>query len=232
MKKIFLLLTVLALHASDYIPCFQEINKAAKVKTVLEFGVSDSTQYFLDTYKKVISVEVVTHGYGPETIKHYIQKYRDYSNWIPISYFSGYHGDMNWAPYKYLATDAVYKACSYQCVTRVPHYSTIDPFYIKEMNEFITNLVKFNKIDIAFINPALFLRGDIVELLFNKVSIIVAHETNARHNNITGYDDLWCYSRVVTPDNYEEIFIPTKEGTTIWISKKPEFEKLINALKQ
>lgn len=234
MRKIYFLLALLFIarsQAIDFLSPFEVINQNLKVRSVLEFGLGDHTKYFLDKYKKVISIEVVTHGYGPETIKKYIQLYRDYSNWIPISYFSGYHGDMNWAPYKYLATDAVYKACSHQCATRMPHYSTIDNSYIKELNEFITNLVKFNKIDVAFICPALFLRGDIVDLMFGKVSIIVAHETDARNEGLVGFDDLWGYSRVVTPLDYEEIYLPTQGGTTIWIAKKGEFANLIEQLK-
>jgi len=217
---------------ASYVPCFNEIFKVLKVKTLLEFGLGYSTKYFLDSCKKVISIEVITHGYGPDFMKKFIQLYRDYSNWIPIAYFSGYQGDVNWAPYKYLASDNVYKACSHQCSVGVPHYSTIDNFYKKELNEFISNLTRYNKVDVVFINPALFLRGDLVEILFDKVPVIVAHATNSRKFGQTGKADTWGYSRLVARDEYEEIYIPTKSGTTVWISKTPEYQPLIQALKQ
>lgn len=212
---------------SDHVICMKEIFQKIKPRCLLEFGLGYSTKYFLDSCKKVISVEVVTNGYGPNNIQHFIQFYRDYSNWIPIAFFTGYRGDMSWAPYKYIGSDAVYLAGSYQCATHLS-YEPIDPFYLKELGEFISNLVKFNKIEVALIHPILYLRGDIVELCFHKMPIIVAHNTIVRMND-TGTDP-YGFRRIKTPDDYEEIYIPTPHGTTVWVLKKPELQEFITGL--
>jgi hypothetical protein len=220
---------------TNHVVCFREILQHVKLKTVLEFGLGYGTKYYLDNCKRVLSIEVITHGYGPERLKSFLPFYKDYSNWVPIAYFSGFHGDMSWAPYKYMGTDSVYRACSYHDEQRTKHYKDIDGHYIKELNEFLTNLSKYNKIDVAVVHPMLYLRGDLVQILFNKVPIIIAQNTSSR---TTGHENAFGYGRVVTPENYEEIYLPLLlvsnevPGTTVWVMKKPEHEILIEHLKQ
>ena len=215
---------LLSESGEDHVVCSAKIFEKLNTRNMMEFGLGYATKYFLDTCKRVISVEVVTNGYGPSRIQKFIQFYRDYSNWVPIAYFSGYQGDMTWAPYKYIGSNAVYIAGSYQCSTHL-HYRSIDDFYLTELGEFISNLVKFNKIEVALIHPILFLRGDLVELCFKKIPIIIAHHTAPRAQGEK--NDVFGFSRVQTPSEYEEIYIPTQLGTTVWILKKPEFESLI-----
>ncbi len=217
-----------------YVACLKEIFNKIKVKSLLEFGVGYPTKYCLDSCKRVLSVEFITYGYGPDRLKKFVQFYKDCPNWVPIAYFSDFPGDMTWAPYKYIGSDAVYRACSYQCVTS-KHYKEVDDLYVKELNEFITNLSKYNKIEVAVVHPILYLRGDLVQLLFDKVPIIVALDTNSR---IDGRENSYGYVRVETPDNYEEIYLSLKlssghvPGTTVWIAKKPEYQSLIESLRQ
>lgn len=217
----------------SHVVCFKEILNHLKIKTLLEFGLGSSTKYYLDSCKRVLSVEVITHGYGPDRLKRYVQFYKDYSNWVPIAYFSGYHGDMTWAPYKYIGSDGVYNASSYQCLNH-KNYKNIDDQYFKELNEFVTNLSKYNKIEVAIVHPILYLRGDLVDVLFNKIPIIIAHGTGAR---FAGKEDAQGYLQVKTPENYEEIYLPLKiegehiPGNTVWIMKKPEYQPIIDGLK-
>jgi len=213
-------------HESHVI-CMREIFQKLNTRNMMEFGLGYATKYFLDTCNRVVSIEIVTNGYGPDTVRKFIQFYRDYSNWVPITYFSGYRGDMSWSPYKYVGSDAVYVAGSYQCSTHLS-YEPIDGFYLKELGEFITNLVKYNKIEVALIHPILYLRGDFVQLCFQKIPVIVAHNTSCRANGEK--NDPWGYSRVKTPPEYVEIYIPTIPGTTVWVSKKPEYQALIDSL--
>lgn len=214
---------------SEFVICLKEIFNTMKVKSFLEFGVGYSTKYLLDSCQRVLSIEVITNGYGPQKLRRFIEFYRDYSNWVPIAYFSGYRGDMSWAPYKYFGSDSVYKACSYTCATCLS-YEPIDPFYLKEMDEFLSNLIKYNKIEVALIHPILFLRGDLVRLLFNKVPIIVGFHTAARMRGEE--NDVWGYGRLQVPDDYEEIYLPTSQGTTAWIAKKSSYQPLIENLKK
>lgn len=212
----------------DHVPHFKELFQNLKVRTFLEFGVGYSTKYFLDSSSKVISVEIVTPGSGPGNLKQFLSLYEEYSNWVPIAFFSGFLGDPSFAPYKHLGSDAVYKAAAYQNATH-KDYALIDDFYRIELNAFIKNLVRFHNIDVAFVNPAgAHLRSDLVELLFDKVPVIIAHHTNCRKQGII--NDVYGYSRLKTPDNYEEIFFSTGQGTTAWILKNEEYQELINEL--
>lgn len=211
----------------DHVPHFKEIFKKLKVRTFLEFGVGYSTKYFLDSCPKVISVEMITHGYGPDNLKQFLNLYEEYSNWVPIAFFSGFVGDASFATYKYMGSEAVHKAAAYQNATH-KNYALVDDFYRIELNAFIKNLVRFHNIDIAFVNPSgAPLRSDLIELLFDKVAVIIAHHTNCRKH---GTHDVYGYSRLKIPDNYEEIFFSTGQGTTAWILKKEEYRELIDEL--
>lgn len=214
--------------ACDYLPIFRTVFEKFKVRTLLQFGVGDMTKYFLDHSTKVISIEFVTPGYGPIWIQRYLDFYRNFSNWIPIVYFSSYQGDPAWAPFKYLGSEHLYKAVSYQCSTH-KDYSLNDPFYRIELEAFIGNLAKYNHIDVAFVEPPAYIRGDLVQILFGKVPVILAHDTAVREQEIE--NDVYGYSRISTPDEYEEIFFPEGSGTTAWILKNGKYHKLIELLK-
>lgn len=211
-----------------YLPHFKKMFNLMKIKTLLEFGMGNETKYFLDICNKVISIEFITHGYGPEHFQHMLSLFKEIPNWIPIGFFSGYRGDFTFAPYRYLASEHVYKACSYQTTTH-KNYAFIDDFYRIELNAFIANLIKCHKIDVAFVHSVLFLRSDLVEALFSKVNVIVALDTHCRK---IGMDtDVYGYSRLTVPENYEEIYLPGGGGTTIWVVKKEAFYSLTEALK-
>ncbi len=213
----------------NYVSIFKEIFGNSRVRTFLEFGYDYPTKYFLDSCHKVISVGMITHGYGPEPFKKYLALYRDCSNWIPLAYLSGYIGDPSWASFKYIGSESVYKAASYQCVTH-KNYALMDDFYITELNAFIGNLVRYHAIDLAFVNMiGVVLRGDVVQCLLGKVPVIVAQDTSMRYGEEKS--DLYGYTRVVTPDDYEEIYISKGGGTTVWIQKNNKWNELVQVLK-
>jgi hypothetical protein len=214
---------------THYITHFKKIFNATRVKTLLEFGTGYGTKYFLDTCNKVISIDFITHGYGPGPFQHYLNLYQECPNWIPIAYFSGYQGNFpSWAPYKYLASEHLYKACTYQTVTH-KNYALIDDFYRTELDSFIKGLTKCHKIDCAFIHPVLFLRSDLIELLFSRVPLIIATETNCRHEGES--NDVYGYWRLRVSDDYEEIFLPGDSGMTLWIAKKEIYRTFTESLK-
>lgn len=217
-------------HDTHHVALFKKLFQNTKVKTLLEFGLGYPTKYFLDNCNKVISVDIITHGYGPNIMQKFLSIYSDYSNWIPIAFFSGYTGsDYAWAPYKHLGSEAIYKATSYQHAHH-KNYAKIDDFYQIELGAFSNNLLKYNKVDVVFVGHAIFLRAEIVQHMFGRVPIIVAHNTNCRQQK--NEDDLYGLVRVVTPDTYEEIYFPLDGGTTAWIIKKEETTRLIETLKK
>lgn len=213
---------------SDHIAHFKKIFSLYKTKAFLQMGATDATKYFLDTCRKVISVEFVTHGCGPDNIRKYMHLYREFSNWIPLIYFTGFKGDTDWAQYKYLGSDSVYKAVSYQDLT-CKNYALIDDFYLHELEYFLKNVVRYNNANIAFVDGSLYLRGDLVQILFNKVPLIIAHDTKSRADGIAG--DKLGFSRIVCPENYEEIYLPYGKGTTVWVERKTELTNLSLQLK-
>jgi len=213
---------------TSHIHVFKKMFTEAKINRVLEFGLGFSTKYFLDCTEKVVSVEHVTNGAGPEWMKKCLELYKGYSNWIPIAYFTGYQGDTHWAPYKFFGSESVYQAVSFQTSTH-QNYALIDDTYVKELDLFITNLSRANKFDLAFVDSGLYLRGDLVQLLFNKVPIIIAHDTDCREVGME--DDVYGYSRIITPDNYEEIYIKDLKGTTIWIIKNENYVDILQSFK-
>lgn len=234
MKKklfVFLFLTLSVSHfiiSEEQKEDFRHYLGKLKIKTYLEFGPGCWTDYFLETCNKVISVDFVTPGYGPFWIKNCLGLYSHYSNWTPIVYFSGYLGDVEWAPYKYLGSEHVHKAASYQCATH-QNYALNDDFYLIELNAFIKGLVKYNKIEVALVNSGLYIRGDLVQLMFGKIPVIFAKDSTSRFEGVKG--DVYGYSRIITPENYEEIFINDGQGFTVWVLKEAKYLSLINELK-
>ncbi|HSX10881.1 MAG TPA: hypothetical protein VLF94_04105 [Chlamydiales bacterium] len=218
-------------HDTHHVRLWKEIFSRVKNKSLLEFGLGYSTKYFLDHCKKVTSVDIITYGYGPGILKKLLGIYSGYSNWIPIAFFSEDRGyDYSWAPYKHFGSGSVYKATSYQGAYR-KNYAEIDNFYQIELNHFVSKLVKYNKVGLAFVGHAICLRGDIVQIyLSHQIPVIVSHNSENRHNGVA--EDMYGLSRVVTPDNYEEIYFPLPGGTTAWIMKTAENEELIDALKK
>ena len=213
-----------------FIPHFRTLFNHLKVKVLFEFGMGFSTKYFLDNCNKVISVEFVTHGYGPDNYLNFLNFYRDCPNWIPVVYFSGFQGDPSFAPYKYVGSEHLYRAASYQCATH-GNYALIDDFYLTELSAFIGNFVKFHKIDVAFVHPAgVYNRGDLVHCLFGKAPVIIATDTNTR--SIKEVDDLYGLSRLQVPDDYEEIYLADGSGTTFWVVKKQGYQQLIQEMKR
>lgn len=210
----------------EHIVHLDKVLKKLKVKNMLEFGLGYSTKHFLEICNKVISVELLTEGYSPDWMIRCLNLYREYPNWIPIAYFSAYNGDVHFTRYKYLGSESLSKAGQYQNATH-KSYALIDDFFLIEMDHFITNLLKSHRIDLALVDPGVYVRGDLVQLLFDKTPVIVAHHTNPRPSMV---DDVYGYSRIVVPDNYQEIHIPKGFGTTIWVKKDEKYKEFIREM--
>ena len=117
---------------TEHVRHFKRLFKSIQVRTFLEFGVGFSTKYFIDNCQKVISVEFVTPGTGPEWLKYCIELYRNYPTWQPIAYFAGKNLDISWAQYMYLGAESVYQAAAYQ-PAHYKSYSLIDPSFLEDL---------------------------------------------------------------------------------------------------
>lgn len=226
---------------TDHIPHFKRIFQKIPPRTLIEFGVGFSTKYFLDHAQKVVSVELLTDGIGLDWIMDCVELYKEYHNWIPIGYFSGeefqyrnrnyrYGLDLNVLPFRYIGIESVRKAAIYQ-PAHCRSYASIDASYLDDMNGFLEYLVESDtEMDIAFVDAGLCLRGDLVQLLFHKVPIILAHDISPMETRM--FQDVYGYGRIEVPENYQEIYLPYGMGTCVWVKKEPLYLELIADLEQ
>lgn len=214
-------------HYTEHVEHLKNVFTTIKIRTMLEFGCGFSTKYFIDNSDEVISVEFITNGTGPEWLQSCIDLYSTISTWHPIAYFSSWPGDIDWAPNKYMGLESVYLAAAYQPVY-MESYALIDPSFLVDLHNFVTTMTIYNSVDFAFIDAGVFIRGDLVQVCFNKVPIIAAHDIapKARRH----IDDIYGYGRIEVPDNYEEIYIAKGMGTAFWVKKEFQYLSLIRAL--
>lgn len=216
----------------DYIAHLKMLFDNLEVTTFLEFGLSPSTKYFMDNSKKVISIEFFSHWFDPSWMKRYINLYKYYDNWSPVIYLFKKHKNSDWIPYKYFGSQKVYDAASYQIKCYTTNHKSVSPRYLNDLNNFIKKQIKGHLVDVAFIDAVFPLRGDIVQLLFNKVPIIIAHDIACKKLRKDNPKDIYGYNRIIVPRNYAEIYIPFGEGTAFWIKKENQYLRFIEILNE
>lgn len=196
---------------SDHIPHWRRLLNTMKIRGFLECGCGYSTRYFLDNADLVISIEYINPGYGAEWYHKYLPIFSDKANWLPMTYNED------------LRSNSFNNACAYQCATH-QDYALIDAAYFKELyKHFKTQIERAhsqgNDINVAFVHPGVYLRGDMVKLLLShKIPVVAAHDT-ASDRGTEETHNLYGWNKVSTPPNYVKIYIPFGQGTTFWISE-------------
>lgn len=197
---------------TDHIPHWRRLFNTMNVRGFLECGCGFSTAYFLDHAEKVVSIEYMNTGTNDQWYRDCLILFADRTNWIPMLYNAE------------LRSNSFNNACAYQCHTHMD-YALIDAAYLKELFQHFKAVIKKGAeenypIDVAFVDPGVFLRGDMVKLLLAlKVPIVAAHDTASDY----GTDEetnLYGWNKVATPSDYVKIYIPCGQGTTFWISDK------------
>lgn len=197
---------------TDHIPHWKRLFNITKVRGFLECGCGYSTAYFLHNAEKVISIEYAPPGYGTWWYQEFLSLYSDRPNWIPMLY----NEDQR--------SNSFNNACAYQCSMH-KDYASVDAAYLKELFQHFKAQIKLaqtngSPIDVAFVDPGVFIRGDMVKLLLaHKIPIIAAQGTMS-DAGIEEKTNLYGWNKVVTPPTYVKIFIPFGQGTTFWISKQ------------
>lgn len=196
---------------TDHIPHFRRLFNTIKVRGFLECGCGYSTKYFLDHCDKVVSIEFMNPGTGDLWFNECLKLYKDYANWVPLIYNAN-HKDVSFN-----------NACGYAC-SKHRDYALIDPQYLGSLDRYFKNQLAIARqegkdIDVAFVDPGVYVRGDMVKvLLANQVPIVVAHDTaNDVGSDVDEGHYVWFV--VKTPPDYEKLYIPFGTGTTFWISK-------------
>lgn len=196
---------------TDHIPHFRRLFNTMKIHGLLECGCGYSTKYFLDNCDKVISIEFMTPGTGDLWYKECLDLYKNCKNWVPLAYNADHK------------SESFNKACGYQCATH-KDYALIDSRYINELYQYFKNLINDSReeghpIEVAFVDPGVYTRGDMVKVLLAlKVPIVLAHDTATDVGSDVS-EGLYGWFKVKTPMDYEKIYIPWGQGTTFWIKK-------------
>jgi hypothetical protein len=196
---------------TDHIPHFKRLFGAMKVRGFLECGCGYSSKYFMDHCDRVVSIEMMSPGTSDVWFKECLELYEECENWFPIAYNSD-HRDESFGT-----------ACTYACVTH-KDYSLIDARYLKSLDRLFkaqmkASLAAGHEIDVAFVDPGVYTRGDMVKVLLeNEIPVVVAHDT-ACDPGPDAEEGLYNWFVVKTTPHYEKIHIPFGQGTTFWIKK-------------
>lgn len=193
----------------DWIKYFQVIVAESPTTALLELGLGDGTEFFLDNYKHVISLELSLGSYNKGWFDKCLNKYKDYTNWTPI------YVDL---------PSSVHESNRLAVSNRHPiNYDK----HIIDLKNILTPVFNDNQFDTIFVDAGIHNRGELVNLCFNQANIIVAHDTSRDPNRIL--KNIYGYNIVEVPNDYTEIhFEDTYMGTTVWVKK--DLENLVNKL--
>jgi len=184
--------------STDHLPALGSLLSEFPVANLLEFGMGEATQYFLDTCGGVTSVELVT----PSNDK---ARYAKYTNEL--------HKYYNWAPLLKVGSEALGTADALAIKGADP--ALYDGTYLLEFKDLCDELFSERSYDVVVVNPAIHLRGDLINELFGRVPVIVAHDT--RYSSF-----VYGWVKVSTPFDYVRIDYKEGCGTTFWVHKSRE----------
>ncbi len=190
---------------TDHVQHFQKLFQHHKVRSFIEFGLGYGTKYFLDNCEQVTSVEILLPSQSRYWADHTISLLQGYTNWTPIVR----NGSQN------LQTANSLAAVEYK------DPALYDSSYLLELKEICNELFRDKEYEVAFVDPGFHMRGDLVNELFDRVPIIVAHDTNYAHLQ-------YGWNKIYTPSNYVKIVCTEGSGTTFWI--RTDEPDLIRAL--
>lgn len=194
---------------TDHIKSFRELFQIEKIHSFLEFGLGRATEYFLTNCDRVVSIELVVEN-RKELIEPWYKKslelFKEYPNWLP----SMHHFSMAFD----LADQQAYFSLDPEI---------FDRSYLLEIDQLYNSIFSKEHFDLAFVDPGILIRGDLVNALFDKVDIIAAHDTACTLHKMFGY------YKIKAPDNYITLTSGYGSGTTFWIKK--EKKEIIDKLK-
>jgi hypothetical protein len=196
---------------TDHIPHFRRLFNTIKVRGLLECGCGYSTKYFMDHCDRVVSIEFMTPGTGDLWFNECLKLYRDCTNWVPLAYNID-HKDVSFN-----------EACAYACSVH-KDYALIDSGYLDSLDRYFKTQLHIaheegKEIDVAFVDPGVYTRGDMVTVLLeNRVPIVIAHDTGSDLGSDVD-EGYYAWFTIKKPSDYEKIYIPWGQGTTFWIHK-------------
>lgn len=179
---------------TDHVQHFRKFFQHRKPGSFLEFGLGYGTKYFLDHCAQVTSVEILLPNQSYDWVDQTLDLLQDYTNWTPIIK----QGSRNLL----IANDLSGKEAKDPAL-----YGSL---YRLELKEICDELFKDKQYEVAFVDPGFHMRGDLVNELFDRVPIIVAHDTGYAASQ-------YGWNKIQTPSNYEKIVFREGAGVTFWI---------------
>ncbi|HSW85929.1 MAG TPA: hypothetical protein VLG49_00355 [Rhabdochlamydiaceae bacterium] len=185
---------------TDHVQHFQKLFQQTKITSFLEFGIGYGTKYFLDHCQKVTSCEIIFQNQTSLWFYHSVDLFQRCSNWKPILMHGG---------------TALQNANEF-CIHNHKDPALYEPAYLLDLKSICNELFKDNQFDVAFVDPGFHMRGDLVNELFDRVPIIVAHDTNY-------VPELYGWNKIQMPSNYKKVVFTEGQGITFWIqNNRPE----------
>ncbi len=181
---------------TDYIVHFDKLFQLEKIDKMLEFGISDGTKYFLDRCQEVTSCEILLPGQSEDWVERGRKLLGCYDHWIPIIKHGSDH----------------LKYAEMLSVVHQKDPALYNAAYLLEYKDICNELFKDQAFDVAFVDPRFHVRGDLINELFDRVPIIVAHDTNIA-------PEIYGWYKINTPVNYEKVVFTEGQGVTFWIRK-------------
>ena len=178
----------------DHHQAFEVLFQCCQIDKFFEFGLGAGTEYFLKHCHHVTSVELAIDNN---------------TKWFDRCK-SGYRNYNNWDTHFYILPDNICKAeHAIRLGTSQTVYNTAYT-YLEDLQKVICQFVPSENFDLVFVDAGIHLRADIVNILFGRVKIIVAHDTKQ-------LPDYYGWNRINIPHDYKRIDFPTHAGVTFWI---------------
>lgn len=188
------------INAQSYIPSFDVLFERYPIKRVLEFGEGEGTKYLLEKTSFVCSVEVIVSGdhyRWADKCKELYKTYKEEKRWKQVIITCG----------------EILKEVDIKCQKGVQTELIEYEDYLKDI---LKISMEYGPYDMAFVDYGIHMRADMVNLLFNQVDIICAHDTGVS-------PEMYGWNRILPPNNYKkQKFKSEYLGTTFWIRDKNE----------
>lgn len=178
---------------TDHVQHFRKLFSQKKFRNVLEFGMGYGTKFLLDNCDKVTSIEFVLTNEHLQWFDICKKLYKNYPFW----------------KIKQLETPQSLIDADLEARTRNAHEIFS---YLDDLKKIVFENVSNNTYDLIFVDTGFHPRADIINLLFGKSHVIVAHDTNARSGR-------YGWRRIQVPNDYKEIHMSEGSGVTVWIHK-------------
>lgn len=182
---------------TDHAPHLSRVLDLRPVRSCLEFGLGEGTRLLLDRCRHVTSLELASRPVHDEWFQRCLETYRGYHHWEPILHHCGE---------KLREADRLGEAGGYPLADRG---------YVEELAQVVGRVLARRGYDLAFVDAGIHNRGDLVNLLFDRVPIIAAHDTN-------GLERHYGWDLVAPPATYRRVRFTEGLGTTFWIHEREQ----------